>query len=52
LIGVHRFHHPWRPEDDVGDAKVVTLWQNKDDPGVWKMTRVISYNHNHGLAAK
>ncbi len=49
-IGVHRFHHPGRPEDGMGDAKFVTLWQNKD--GVWKVTRVISYEHNHGLLAK
>jgi hypothetical protein len=48
-IGVHRFHHPGHPEN-VGDAKFVTLWQNKD--GVWKVTRVISYEHNHGLLAK
>ncbi len=49
-IGIHRFHHPGRPEDGVGDAKFVTLWQNKD--GAWKVTRVISYNHNQGLLAK
>jgi len=49
-IGIHRFHHPGRPEDGVGDAKLVTLWQNKD--GAWKVTRVISYNHNQGLLAK
>jgi len=49
-IGVHRFHRPGRPEDGVGDAKFVTLWQNKD--GAWKVTRVISYNHNQGLLAK
>src|SRR5882762_9342656 len=49
-IGVHRFHHPGRPEDGAGDAKFVTLWQNKD--GAWKVTRVISYNHNQGLLAK
>lgn len=42
-IGVHRFHHPEHPEDGVGEAKFVTLWQNKD--GVWKVTRAISYNH-------
>ncbi len=48
-IGIHRFHHPENAEN-VGDAKFVTLWQNKD--GVWKVTRVISYNHNHGLLAK
>ena len=49
-IGIHRFHHPGRPADGMGDAKFVTLWQNKD--GAWKVTRVISYEHNHGLLAK
>ena len=49
-IGVHRFHHPGRPQDGMGDARFVTLWQNKD--GVWKVTRVISYEHNHGLLVK
>ena len=49
-IGVHRFHHPNHPEDGMGDAKFITLWQNKD--GEWKVTRVISYEHNHGLLAK
>jgi ketosteroid isomerase-like protein len=49
-IGVHRFHHPGRLQDGMGDARFVTLWQNKD--GVWKVTRVISYEHNHGFLAK
>ena len=49
-IGIHRFHHPGRPDDGMGDAKFVTLWQDKD--GAWKVTRVISYEHNHGLLAK
>ena len=49
-IGIHRFHHPGHPEDGMGDAKFVTLWQNKD--GMWKVTRTISYEHNHGLLAK
>jgi hypothetical protein len=49
-IGIHRFHHIGHPEEGVGDAKFVTLWQNKD--GAWKVTRVISYNHNQGLLAK
>jgi Domain of unknown function (DUF4440) len=40
-IGVHRFHHPH--DSDVGEAKFVMLWQNKD--GVWKITRVISFDH-------
>lgn len=48
-IGIHRFHHPNQP-DNVGDAKFVTLWHN--DNGVWKVTRVISYEHNQGLLAK
>jgi hypothetical protein len=48
-IGIHRFHHPQDPEN-LGDAKFVMLWQNKDD--AWRVTRVISYNHNHGLLAK
>jgi hypothetical protein len=48
-IGIHRFHHPQDPTN-VGDAKFVMLWQNKD--GVWKVTRVISYDHNRGLLAK
>jgi ketosteroid isomerase-like protein len=41
-IGIHRFHHPGQPEN-VGEAKFITLWQNKD--GVWKVTRAISYDH-------
>jgi ketosteroid isomerase-like protein len=49
-IGIHRFHHPGRPQDGMGDAKFVTLWQNKD--GVWTVTRVISYEHNEGLLTK
>jgi ketosteroid isomerase-like protein len=49
-IGIHRFHHPGHAEDGAGDAKFVTLWQNKD--GAWKVTRVISYQHNQGLLAK
>jgi hypothetical protein len=49
-IGIHRFHHPGHPEYDVGDARFIVLWQNKDR--AWKVTRVISYDHNHGLLAK
>src|ERR1700682_1634170 len=49
-LGVHHFHHPGRSEDVAGDAKFVMLWQNKD--GAWKVTRVISYNHNQGLPTK
>jgi hypothetical protein len=41
-IGVHRFSHPGL-DDDVGDAKFVHIWHNKD--GVWTVTRVISFDH-------
>jgi hypothetical protein len=42
-IGMHRFTHPGEP-GNVGEAKFVQLWQLKD--GSWKLTRVISFNHN------
>jgi len=42
-IGVHRFHHPGH-DNEVGEAKFITLWQNKD--GVWKLTRAISFDHH------
>jgi len=43
-MGVHRFHHPNQLADDVaGEAKFVMLWQNTN--GVWKLARVISYDH-------
>ncbi len=42
-IGVHRFHRAGDDKDLGGEAKFVQLWQNKD--GVWKVTRVISYDH-------
>jgi len=42
-IGVHRFRHPGDP-NNVGEAKFIQLWQLKD--GSWKLTRVISFNHN------
>src|SRR6516162_420980 len=29
-IGVHRFSHPGHPEEGTGEAKFVTLWQNKN----------------------
>jgi Domain of unknown function (DUF4440) len=44
-IGVHRFHHPGQENvKPVGEAKFIHLWQNKD--GVWKVTRVISFDHH------
>jgi hypothetical protein len=47
-VGVHRFSHPGRDDTEPkGEGKFIMLWQNKD--GVWKVTRVISYDH-HPLA--
>lgn len=40
--GVHRFFHTGETAPS-GQAKFIHLWQNKD--GVWKITRVISYDH-------
>ena len=46
--GVHRFTHPGKDDvEPMGEAQFIHLWQNKD--GVWKITRVISYDH-HPLA--
>jgi hypothetical protein len=42
-IGVHRFSHPGHPDDGLGEAKFITLWQNKN--GSWKVTHAISYDH-------
>jgi Domain of unknown function (DUF4440) len=41
-IGTHRFYHPGM-EGPAGEAKFVTLWQYKN--GAWKVSRVISYDH-------
>jgi hypothetical protein len=44
-IGVHRFQHPGREKTEpVGEAKFIHLWQNQD--GVWRITRVISFDHH------
>jgi hypothetical protein len=49
-IGVHSFSHPQHPEDGSGDAKFVTLWENKN--GNWFVTRVISYDPNQPSPSK
>ena len=43
-IGAHRFHPPNVEPTEPGAAQFIMLWQNKD--GVWKITRVISFDHN------
>jgi hypothetical protein len=45
-VGVHRFYPAAKGSEPTGIAKFIHLWQKKD--GVWKITRVISYDH-HGL---
>ena len=43
--GVHRFYHSVRDDTEPsGEAQFIHLWQN--DNGVWKITRVISYDHH------
>jgi ketosteroid isomerase-like protein len=50
-IGEHWFHHPGHDDTEgVGMAKFVMIWQNKD--GVWKLTRVISYDHESDQRSK
>ena len=44
-MGAHLFRHPNpHPDDDVSQGKFVILWRNTN--GVWKITRVISYDHH------
>lgn len=45
-IGVHRFFTPLNAKEPGGEAKFIHIWRYKD--GVWKITRVISYDH-HGI---
>lgn len=49
-IGVHRFTHPGHPEDGLGDARFVQLWQKRGE--YWVLTRVISFEHVHGALGK
>src|SRR3954452_8619645 len=43
-MGVHRFFSPIDAKEPVGEAKFIHIWHHKD--GVWKITRVISYDHH------
>ncbi|RQO74077.1 DUF4440 domain-containing protein [Pedobacter sp. KBW06] len=42
-VGVHQFTHTENGKEEIGIFKFVQVWELKD--GVWKMTRVISYDH-------
>ena len=44
-IGVHLFHHPGHDDTEpVGEGQFVQIWH--DENGVWKLTRVISFDHH------
>lgn len=42
-VGEHTFCHKENGRDDCGTFKFMHIWQKKD--GVWKITRVASYDH-------
>ncbi|MBK9730662.1 MAG: nuclear transport factor 2 family protein [Chitinophagaceae bacterium] len=42
-IGAHEFCHVENGEMDCGTFKFLMIWQKKE--GVWKITRVASYDH-------
>ena len=42
-IGVHEFRHMENGKEELGVFKFLMIWQKKD--GVWKISRVVSYDH-------
>lgn len=42
---LHRFCHVENGKDDCGTFKNLMIWRLKD--GQWKVTRVVSYDHDH-----
>jgi len=44
--GLHTFCHTENGKPDCGTFKFLHIWRKKD--GVWKITRVISYDHKAG----
>lgn len=40
----HRFCHPENGKDDCGTFKFIHIWKRED--GKWKISRVVSYDHN------
>ena len=43
-IGVHQFRPPTAKPGSGGSAQFVQIWHNSN--GVWKLTRVISFDHH------
>lgn len=42
-IGVHQFRHIENGKEELGTFKFLMIWQKKN--GLWKISRVISYDH-------
>ncbi len=42
-IGVHRFRHIENGKEEIGTFKFLMIWQKKN--GLWKISRVVSYDH-------
>ena len=42
-LGVHRFCHAENGETECGDVKFMHVWRFEDN--MWRITRVISYDH-------
>jgi len=42
-VGMHKFCHVENGKEDCGTFKFIHLWHKTD--GVWRLTRVISYDH-------
>ena len=42
-VGVHRFRHIENGKEEIGTFKFLMIWQKKN--GLWKITRVVSYDH-------
>ena len=41
--GMHRFRHFENGKEEAGTFKFLMIWRKKD--GLWKITRVVSYDH-------
>lgn len=42
-IGTHQFHHIENGKEEIGTFKFLMIWQKKNN--LWRVSRVISYNH-------
>ena len=42
-IGLHQFRHIENGKEEVGTFKFLMIWKQEND--IWKISRVVSYNH-------